>query len=329
MHTDLSSPLVVVIGTGGTIAGRSTQPGNDLDYRAAALPVGALLEGVALPEGLGVQVLPLAQIDSKDMGVPVWQHLLAEVQRQLQRPEVVGVVVTHGTDTLEETAYLLHAVLGPRKPVVLASAMRPANSPQADGPGNLADALTLAAWPGASGVLVVCAGRVHSGLDVRKEHNHRLDAFGSGEAGPLGVLGAGRWTPWRPWPQGAEQADCLDRLLATPVWPRVEWLTSHGGADGAVVEALLAQRDRQRQDGVPEERLLRGLLVAGTGNGTLHQRLAEVLAVAQVQGVRVWRSTRCAQGSVRVGQATGIPACPLPPAKARLALMLHLVQHPC
>jgi L-asparaginase len=102
-----------------------------------------------------------------------------------------GVVITHGTDTLEETAFFLHSVLAPAKPVVLTCAMRPATALSPDGPQNVRDAIAVAATAGAQGVTVVCAGTVHSGVDVQKVHTYRLDAFASGDAGPIGYVEEG------------------------------------------------------------------------------------------------------------------------------------------
>ena len=108
--------------------------------------------------------------------------LAARVAHHLARDEVAGVVITHGTDTLEETAYFLQRVLAPAKPVVLTAAMRPATAPSADGPQNLLDAVRVAALPGACGVLACIAGTVHAGDQVRKIHPYRVDAFDSGDA---------------------------------------------------------------------------------------------------------------------------------------------------
>lgn len=313
---------IVVLGTGGTIAGRAASAADNIGYKAGEIPVSELLGDVPMPAGFAVEAVQVAQIDSKDMSDDVWRRLLQVTQRHLVRPDVHGLVVTHGTDTLEETAYLLQRVLNPAKPVVLVSAMRPAMATLRDGPQNLADGLRLAATPGACGVVAVCAGRVHSALDVRKVHNHRLDAFDSGDAGPVAALEEGRLTLWRPWPQTPEnfQPGLLDRLLAAAVWPRVEWITSHGGLSGAVVRALLLQNQA-----ATENRPLRGLVVAGTGNGTLHADLQAALLEAKALGVEVWRTTRCANGRVIEGADCPIPATPLPPAKARLELMLRLL----
>ena len=316
------TPRLVVLGTGGTIAGRSASATDNVGYKAGEVPVSELLGDVAVPAGFAVEAEQVAQIDSKDMSDAVWRQLLAAVHRHMQRPEVHGLVITHGTDTLEETAYLLQRVLNPGKPVVLVIAMRPASAALRDGPQNLADGLQLTATEGALGVLAVCAGRVHAALHVRKTHNYLLDAFDSGDAGPVAALEEGRLTRWQSWPTTPElwEPGLLDRLLQTAAWPRVEWVTNHGGQTGAMVRALLLQH----QAGT-EPNPLRGLVVAGTGNGTLHCELQAALLAAQAGGVTVWRSTRCANGRVIEGADSPIPATPLPPAKARVELMLQLL----
>ncbi len=285
--------IIAVVGTGGTIAGCAQNPGDALNYRAAVRPVQDLLAGLALPPGLAIEAQQLAQIDSKDVSEAHWRALLQAVQHQLERPEVQAVLVTHGTDTLEESAFLLQAVLQPPKPVLLVGAMRPSTALLSDGAQNLADALQLAATPGARGVLVPCAGQIYAGHEVRKLHPHRLDAFGAGDAGALAALVGGRLQRWRPWP-GEGWSDpppsprLLPRLLAAAPWPRVEWLSSHGAQSGALVRALLLQH--AQADG--SEAPLRGLVVAGTGNATLHEALAQALQQAEQAGVVVWRCSR-------------------------------------
>lgn len=323
-HGHAATPRVVVLGTGGTIAGRAADPSDQLGYTAGVVPVSELLAGVALPPGVDVQTEQVAQVDSKDMHHGVWRALLVRTAALLADPSVTGVVVTHGTDTLEETAYLLHRLLHPAKPVVLTCAMRPASALVPDGPQNLADALWLAALPGARGVLAVCAGQVFSGLEVRKVHTWRVDAFDAGDAGALGVLEAGAWVPWRAWPE-APRADttALERLLAQPQWPRVDWISNHTDADGALVRDLLvASRLGDKEGQRP-----RGLVVAGTGNGTLNVGLEAALREAVAAGWGVCITTRCARGRVRPPDGRGGPAwyySSLVPAKARIALMLAL-----
>lgn len=307
----LSSRLVV-LATGGTIAGRAANAQDNVGYRSAQLGVADLLQAVPGAAALAVEGEQVAQLDSKDMDAATWQRLAGRVAHHLARPEVRGLVITHGTDTLEETAWLLQRVLAPHKPVVLTAAMRPATSLQADGPQNLADALAVAAADGAAGVLVALAGRVLAAGDVRKVHSWRLDAFDAGDAGPVAAIEQGRLRVWRPWPAG--EALGLARVAGDPAaWPWVEIVTSHAGASGAAVDALTAAG-------------VRGLVVAGTGNGTVHQALAQALARAQARGVAVRLVTRCAAGPVVTGPDHCWPVyATLSPPQARVELMLELM----
>lgn len=303
---------LVVLGTGGTIAGLAPRAGDTLSYQAAQVGVAQLLDAVEVPAGCALVVEQLAQMDSKDMDLEVWRTLARRCAEWLARDTVRGIVITHGTDTLEETAYFLQAVLAPAKPVVLTCAMRPANAAMPDGPQNLRDALVVAAQPQAHGVLAVCAGVVHAAVDVRKVHSYRLDAFSSGDAGPLAYVEAGMLRRLRAWPQPA--AGVLDRLPAAGLpWPRVELVFSHAGATGAVVDALV-------RDGVP------GLVVAATGNGSVHTALEKALLTAQAAGVRVLRASRCDQGRVVDTAGAALPhAGALSPVKARIQLQLDLL----
>ena len=334
---DATAPVLAVLGMGGTIAGRAATPHDVVGYQAGVVPVADLVAGLAPPVGWRVQAQQVANIDSKDMTVVLWQALLAAVQAQLQRPEVGAIVVTHGTDTLEETAWLLQAVLQPARPVVLVGAMRPASALAPDGPQNLADALTLAVdgrLQAAGGVWVTLAGRVFSARAVTKVHATRVDAFGAGDGGPAAWVEAGR-VRWMAPPAllaapaaDPGQAARVQAVLSAPRWPRVEWLTSHAGADGALVRALLLQR-REALAGRDADDALAGLVVAGTGNGSLHERLAAALTLAQAEGVAVWVTTRCPQGEVVSGADGRAVQCftvtDLPPPKARVSLSLQLL----
>ena len=310
---------IVVLGTGGTIAGlaQGAAPGR---YRAAQKSVDELLAGVAVPSGVAVQVEQVAQIDSKDMDLATWQALLKACQTYLVEADVSGLVITHGTDTLEETAWLLQALLAPRKPLVLTCAMRPADAPDADGPRNLADALAVAADPGAQGVLAVCAGRILGAQEVQKVHSSRLDAFGSGEAGDIGRVREGRvqWLRERVVPAPVAS---VEAVLAASALPRVEIVLSHAAASGAVLDALLDAETAARHGAVP----VRGLVLAGTGGGTLHREIEAASRRAQAAGVRVLRTTRCVDGWLQAHVDDEFPALPLSPVKARLALMLDLL----
>jgi L-asparaginase len=302
---------IVVLGTGGTIAGTAASQADHVGYTAGQLGVDSLL--AALPElaGADLQVEQLAQLDSKDMDFATWRRLAERVQQLLLEETVAGIVITHGTDTLEETAYLLHRVLKAAKPVVLTAAMRPATSRSPDGPQNLLDAVMVAGSAGVQGVLVVVNGAVHRGDRVRKTSSYRVDAFAS-EGGPIAWVENGALRQLAPWPLADGLG--LARLQAV-TWPRVELLWNAAGVDGAIVPLL-------QQLAAQEGRRL-GLVVAGTGNGTLSQALEAALLKAMGQGVAVLRSTRCASGPVIGGALPS--AGPLSAPQARVELLLQLL----
>lgn len=323
---------VVVLGTGGTIAGTAATASDNIGYIAAQVGVTQLLDAVAgLSRVLAGRVLvteQVAQIDSKDMSFSVWQQLALRVSHHLKQPDVKGIVITHGTDTLEETAYFLHAVLPvaqlASKPVVLTCAMRPASSAAPDGPQNVLDAVAVAIAQGSCGVVAVCAGTIHGAVDVQKAHPYRVDAFNSGDAGPLGYVEEGRVRLLRNWPLALADTgiSVLEKISNVTNWPRVEIVMSYVGASGAIVEALMSQGGDMRPGAVP----VRGLVVAATGNGTVHHDLEAALIKAQAVGVKVLLSTRCASG--RVLPAPGhafADSQGLSPVKARVGLMLALL----
>jgi L-asparaginase len=303
---------IVVLGTGGTIAGRAQRAGGELDYRAGEIGVEQLLQGLPALEGVAVVAEQLAQIDSKDMAFELWRELAARCRHWIVQPQVQGIVITHGTDTLEETAWFLERVLAPRKPIVLVSAMRPATALSPDGPQNLAEAFTVVRSAGASGVLAVCAGAVHGAADVRKVHPYRVAAFSSGDAGALAYVEAGAVRQLRAWTSPTPSRDLFEQVQRTAQWPWVEIVHSHAGADGRVVDALAAAG-------------VKGLVVAGTGNGSVHAALEQALLRAQGAGVRVVRSSRCLEGPVIPLAKEALPCTPLTPAKARVDLLLDLL----
>ncbi len=308
----------MVIGTGGTIAGAATRPGAHLGYQAGALAAQALVDAVPALAGRAVEAHSLAQLDSSDMDHATWRALARAVAAHLARPEVAGVVVTHGTDTLEESAVFLHHTVAAAKPVVMTAAMRPATAPSPDGPQNLLDAVTLAAMPGVRGVLLAFGGAVYAGTEARKVHGYRLEAFTGGDAGPLALWQDGRLRVLRAWPVvGGEAAAAL--AVPETDWPVVDIVTSHAGVRVAALEALVSAGAR-------------GIVIAGTGNGSVHHALLGAAEAVQAQGVRVWRASRCLAGGVVDG---GDPAADAlrsagdaTPAQARVRLLLELLQSP-
>lgn len=306
---------ILILGTGGTIAGLASDDASR-GYVAGALSLADLVRPTLAAASLDVELDEVAQIDSKDMGESCLRALALRASYWTGQDDVSAVLITHGTDTLEESAYFLHAVLPTRKPVVFVSAMRPANDPWPDGPQNLADALTLAQAPGAAGVMAVAAGKIHSGRDVRKVHPTRLDAFGSGDSGCLGYVEGGEVRMVRPWPVAVDDLvpGAMERLQRDDAgWPQVALVFSHAAAR-ADLPVLLARSGYA------------GIVVAGTGNASLHESLVQGLEEAERMGTRVIVTSRCGEGPARfTGRWSDPVITPLPPVKARIALQLRLM----
>jgi L-asparaginase len=332
---------IVILGTGGTIAGTAASSADHTGYAAAQIGVAQLLQGIAgLPAALqGCELLAeqVAQIDSKDMDFATMARLAQRCSFFLAQADVCAVLITHGTDTLEETAWFLQCTVPPEqlaaKPIVLTCAMRPATSSEADGPRNVCDAVRVALHNQASGVLCVCAGDVHTAQQVQKVHSHALNAFSSGDAGPVAQVKSGQvhWqpenalfvTPNQPPDQWNIARGAINNvvsdLLQIAHWPRVELLQNHTQASGHIVHVLLA-------GAADPTRALRGIVVAGTGNGTLSTGLQTALLVAQSQGLQVLRASRCTWGGVSPTAHDALPCTELSAVKARVLMVLQLAQ---
>jgi len=321
---------IMVLGTGGTIAGTAGQAASGtvahVTYQAAQLGVEQLLAAVPeLARAAGTACIvaeQVVQVDSKDMTHAIWAQLAMRCAALLAEEDVVGIVITHGTDTLEETAWFLANVLHADKPVVLTCAMRPATALVPDGPQNLLDAVMLAAQGTAYGVVAVVAGVIHSARAVTKIHPLRLDAFSSGDDGPVGWIEAGciRWVHGCPPVISPPSYAALLPLLQTGPWPRVEIIVSHAGSDGALVDWLV-------QGGAE------GIVVAATGNGTLHTTLAQALVRAAQAGVQVYIAARCPLGCITLSTESVCEtpaqwhyAVGLSAVKARISLLLALLE---
>ncbi|MCC8391282.1 asparaginase [Paraburkholderia sp. MMS20-SJTR3] len=310
-------PRIAVLATGGTIAGSAADAANTAGYKAGVVGVDQLLAAVpALSSVARLAPEQIASVDSKDMALPLWTTLAQRINTLLASDDVDGVVITHGTDTLEETAYLLHLTIKSDKPVVLTAAMRPASALSADGPLNLLNAVTVAAHASArgQGVLVAFNNRIHSARDVVKTSTYAVDAFQSPEIGALGWVQDGRVE----FQRRVLRAHTLASEFAIgAAWPQVEIVASYAGVSRIAVDALVAAG-------------VRGIVVAGTGNGSIHQSLQQALVDAVARGVPVVRSSRVGSGHVmRNGAAADdalgfVGAGALNPYKARVLLMLAL-----
>ncbi|WP_250464770.1 asparaginase [Caballeronia sp. GAFFF2] len=320
MNTSLDTlPRLAVLATGGTIAGQAGDASRTAGYKAGVVGVDKLLEAVpALGSVARIHAEQIASIDSKDMTPALWTTLSRRIDALLAQDDIDGVVVTHGTDTLEETAYLLHLTVKSAKPVVLTAAMRPSSALSADGPLNLLNALTVAASRQAAGqgVLIAFNHLIHSAREVTKTSTYAVDAFRSPEAGALGFVQDGRVefqrTVVRPHTLASEFTVPQD-------WPMVEIVASYAGVSRVPVDALVGAG-------------VKGIVLAGTGNGSMSSTLAQAFADAIGRGVAVVRSSRVGSGHVmRNGAASDdalgtVSAGTLNPYKARVLLQLALAK---
>ena len=335
-----SETFIQLIGTGGTIAGHSADPSDELGYTAGVLPVAALLAGLPLADGalagVAVRDESLVQIDSKNMCWDIWWLLARRVRACLAKTLCRGVIITHGTDTLEETAWFLACVLGDvaqDKPVILTCAMRPASAAQPDGPHNLANALIAASTPGARGVLVCVAGELWGAQHVQKNHPTQLAAFNAAGLPPVATVDGHQVVMQQAWPtlpswvraKSEALASVLAHDDAPPNQPWVEVVMHTAAASTQLLPALGAAG-------------IRGLIVQATGNGTVNDTWQTQLGVLTNEGVVVRCASRCASGAL-LGLATsedkkgqtlsGLTFYPgLNAAKSRVMLMLALLVPP-
>jgi L-asparaginase len=317
----VSRPRVAIVTTGGTI---DSLGADRLDLAAyletgRRLEPGELLRSVApeLATIAHVTEVPYERVAAHAMTDPYLAGLRDLVAEILARGGADGVVVTHGTNTLEETAWLLHLTVATEAPIVLTGAMRPASALSADGPLNLVEAVRVAASPAARGlgVLVVMDDTIHGARDVTKTNTLRVDAFSSPMTGPVGrVDGDGRVVitsrPTRATTLRGAYADVNLRALS-----RVDVVASYQGADGALIDAAV-------------EAGARGVVSAGTGDGFPTPWQVESLGLASAAGVVIVQSSRTGSGRVPPLAALlargWVPADDLIPWKARILLRLAL-----
>lgn len=295
-------PRLVWLATGGTVAAG----GRGIAYRAGALSPESLLE--ALPEAGRYAEIEFAApyaIDSKDATPQHWLRLHTAITEALARPEFAGLVVSHGTDTLEETATLLALTLAPTKPVVLTGAMRPPSEAGADGPRNLLHAIRLAADADTPpGVFLVFGEEIFPALGLRKAHTLALQPFA---AEPRGVLGT--TFPWLLPPIEERPSP----LPIPPSWPRVALLAA------TALDAPETLRQAQETGAAAAVLLL-------PGHGSVPERWEAAIADATASGLLVVRASRCGQGPVLphpVDERLGtLPAGILSAPAARVAAAL-------
>jgi len=189
--TSMAKPHIAIVATGGTIAGAQPAPGQ-MGYQSGVFDVQRLIDAAPQMKDIAdVTGKQLVNIGSQDMNDEVWLKLASRVSELARRSDVDAIVITHGTDTMEETGYFLSLVLKTQKPIVMVGSMRPATSLSADGPMNLYEAVAVAASPDARnrGVLIVLNDQIHYARDVEKQNTTALDTFKSPNRGPAGHVG--------------------------------------------------------------------------------------------------------------------------------------------
>lgn len=313
-------PRIVIVATGGTIAG-SAESSTAAGYQSGAVGVDILIAAVPdLKKIADVKGEQVASIGSQDMNDEVWIKLANRVNEILASPDVDGVAITHGTDTLEETSYFLNLVLKSDKPVVMTGSMRPSTAMSADGPLNIYNAVAVAGDPGARGrgVLVVLDDDIHSAHDVVKHHTTDVATFSSGEAGLVGAVLFGEVT----WYRNPEQIHTSKSDLAiTPgkPLPRVDIIYAHANMSPDIIDSAVANGAK-------------GLVIAGVGDGNMTAPALEAVKRAIAKGVVVVRSSRTNGGIARRNievnddQVGTVASMELNPAKARPLLQLALLK---
>jgi L-asparaginase len=314
-------PHVVILATGGTIAGVQPKEGEP-GYKAGSLSIDSLIKGAPGIEKLArLEGEQIASIGSQDMNDVVWGKLVRRANEVLAKPDVDGVVVTHGTDTMEETAFFLNLLLKSEKPVVLVGSMRPATSQSADGPLNLYNAVAVAGDPESRGrgVLVVANDEVHTGRDVHKTHTTSVQTFVSTTRGTIGKVYYGK-VRFGYMPSNRHTTKSEFSVPATPISvPRVDIVYAHEGADGTMVKAALAAGAK-------------GIVLAGVGDGNGTTDLINALAEAARSGVVVVRSSHVGFGMVRRNLEVDddklgfVAAMDMNPQKARAMLRVALTK---
>ncbi|MEO7496075.1 MAG: type II asparaginase [Massilia sp.] len=312
---------VVILATGGTVAGTGATSTTTVGYTAATVGVQSLIKAVPeLAKVANVTGEQVFQIASENMSNEHWLTLAKRVNTLLAQPNVDGVVITHGTDTLEETDYFLDLTVKSGKPVVLVGAMRPSTALSADGPINLYNAVLLAASAEAvgKGVLVAMNDQIQSARDVTKSNTSTLDAFRTAELGMLGYIQGGKPYFYR-LPIRKHTVDTEFDVGALQALPQVDIVYGYANMGPVAVDAFVAAGSK-------------GIIHAGVGDGSLAAKVVPALKAARQKGVIIVRASRVGQGILaRNGEANDdeldfVAADTLNPQKARILLMLALTR---
>jgi len=317
---DAQSARIRLLATGGTIAGAQAKPG-EYGYKSGAFNVQDLISAVPNLDKLAVITgEQVVNIGSQDMNDEVWLKLANRLNAALASPDVDGVVITHGTDTLEETSYFLSLVTHSDKPVVMVGSMRPATAVSADGPGNLYNAVATAMNPGARGrgVLVELNDEIHYARNVQKTNTSSVQTFASVNRGPAGLVNTGKISWFQPMDKkhGTTSEFSVDGLTKLP---RVDILYAYPNMSVDLIDAAI-------KDGAA------GIVIAGVGDGNMTKPALDRVTAAAKAGVVVVRSSRVGSGityrnnEVDDDKLGLVASGELSPGKSRVLLQLALTK---
>ncbi len=313
-------PRIKILATGGTIAGQGASADRTA-YTSGALPIKDLIAAVpGIDKVADITGEQIANVGSQDMTVAIWMKLNQRINEIYKNNEADGIVITHGTDTQEETAYFLSLTVRYDKPVVLTGSMRPATAISADGPKNLYDAVALAASKEAanSGVLVVFSESIFSARDVVKTSTTHVEAFTAPNTGPIGEIYDGHVFMYEAPLRRANKNTPFD-ITGMKTLPEVAIVELYADAPATGINAYVATG-------------VKGIVTGGLGNGNLNKVNTAAVESAVKKGTVVVRASRVPSGSVTLLDETDdeklgtIVSDNLLPQKARILLMLGLTQ---
>ena len=312
---DENLPHVVILATGGTIAGTASSATELLSYKAGNISVDQLITSVPLLSTYAsIEGEQFCNIPSDEMTPAIWLNLSRRVNEILADPGVDGIVITHGTDTLEETAYFLNLVVRSEKPVVMTGSMRPATAISADGPLNLVNAVRLAGDPGAKGhgVLICLNNEINGARDSSKTMTEMVETFRSPDFGLLGYIQDGKPVFYRESTRRHTSASEFN-LAGITTLPKVDIVYAYAGMDRTAIDAFSSNKTR-------------GLVFTSLGNGGYPKVVQGALLDLSAGGIPVVVSSRTGTGISVPDDAPLISADTLNPQKARILLMLALTR---
>ena len=313
-------PRVIILATGGTIAGAGASA-DRAGYTAGKIPIDDLVGSIpSIKKKATITGEQIASIGSQDMTIDVWKKLAVRINEIAKNKEADGIVITHGTDTQEETAYFLDLALTTDIPVVLTGSMRPATAISADGPKNLYDAITIAIDPKSKGrgVLVSFNEGIFDARDVMKLSTTKTNAFGSPNTGPVGQAYDGRVEYYSSSEREVKPKSPVV-ISANTKLPRVDIVYMYADAPSDQIDMLVAKK-------------VDGIVIAGVGNGNFNKAYMDAVKKAVAAGVVICRASRTPSGRVVLHdeindeQLGTIVSDDLTPQKARILLMLGLTK---